>query len=65
MASGGQGGKSQKASKKKIRSADCKVGKVTRKKGTKSATGKVAGQSRKPGTMWPAGTVVKVTLDKG
>jgi beta-lactam-binding protein with PASTA domain len=58
-------GKSLKSSKKKIKAADCKVGKVTKKKGAKAATGKVVGQSRKPGTALPAGTVVKVTLGKG
>lgn len=58
-------GKSLKASKKKIRGADCKVGKLTKKKGAKASTGKVVGQSKKPGSVLPAGTVVKVTLGKG
>jgi hypothetical protein len=58
-------GKSLKVSKTKIKGADCKVGKVTKKKGAKAATGKVVGQSEKPGTVVPAGTVVKVTLGKG
>jgi hypothetical protein len=58
-------GKSLKASKKRIKGADCKVGKLTKKKGAKASTGKVVGQSRKPGTVLPAGTVVKVTLGKG
>jgi hypothetical protein len=58
-------GKKLKASKKKIRAADCKVGKVTKRKGAKVRTGKVVGQGRKPGAILPAGTVVKVTLGKG
>jgi hypothetical protein len=58
-------GKSLKVSKTKIKGADCKVGKVTKKKGAKGATGKVVGQSKKPGTVVAAGTVVKVTLGKG
>jgi hypothetical protein len=58
-------GKSLKASKKKIKSAECKVGKVTKLKGAKASTGKVVGQSKKPGSVVPAGTVVKVTLGKG
>jgi hypothetical protein len=58
-------GKSLKASKKKIKGADCKVGEVTKKKRAKAATGKVVGQSKKPGTVLPAGTIVKVTLGKG
>jgi hypothetical protein len=58
-------GKTLKASKRKIRGADCKVGKVTKKKGAKASTGKVVAQNKKPGTVLPAGTVVKVTLGKG
>jgi beta-lactam-binding protein with PASTA domain len=42
-------GKSLKASKKKIKGADCIVGKVTKKKGAKAATGKVVGQNKKTG----------------
>jgi hypothetical protein len=59
------GGKTLKASKKKIKAADCRVGKVTRRKGAKAESGKVVGQSKKPGTVLPAGNVVKVTLGKG
>jgi hypothetical protein len=58
-------GKTLKASKTKIKAADCKVGKVTKRKGAKATTGKVVGQSKKPGTVLPAGTVVKVTLGRG
>jgi hypothetical protein len=58
-------GRSLKSSKVKIRSADCKVGKVMRKPGAKASTGKVVGQNKKPGTVLPAGTVVNVTLGKG
>jgi hypothetical protein len=58
-------GKTLKTSKKRIKGADCKVGKVTKKKGAKAKTGKVVGQNKKPGTVLPAGTAVKVTLGKG
>jgi hypothetical protein len=58
-------GKTLKASKKKIKGADCKVGKVTKRKGVTAKSGKVVGQSKKPGTILPAGTPVKVTLGKG
>jgi IPT/TIG domain len=48
-------GKTLKASKKKIKGADCKVGKVTKKKGAKAKTGKVVGQNKKPGPSCPRG----------
>ena len=57
-------GKSLKGSKAKIRDADCRVGKVSKRKGATATTGKVVGQSEKPGTVLPAGAVVKVTLGK-
>jgi hypothetical protein len=58
-------GKNLKASKRKLRTADCVLGKVTKKKGANAKTGKVVGQSKKPGTVLPAGTVLNVTLGKG
>jgi IPT/TIG domain/PASTA domain len=58
-------GKSLRSSKRRIKGADCKVGKVAKRKGVKGRSGKVVGQSKKPGTVLPAGTVVKVTLGKG
>jgi hypothetical protein len=57
-------GKSLKGSKAKIRDADCRVGKVSKRKGATATTGKVVGQSEKPGTVLPAGAVVRVTLGK-
>lgn len=58
-------GRKLKASKKRIRASDCKVGEVTRRKGARPATGLVVGQSEKPGTVLPAGSAVRVTLGKG
>jgi PASTA domain len=57
-------GRTLRASEKKIRGADCTVGKVTKKKGAEAKTGKVVGQSKKPGTVVAAGTAVRVTLAK-
>ena len=58
-------GKTLKVSKRKIKGAGCKVGKVTRRKGARASTGKVVAQNKKPGTVLPVGTVVMVTLGKG
>jgi hypothetical protein len=55
-------GKKLKASKKKLKKADCKAGKVKKRKGAKAASGKVVKQSPKPGTILPPGAKVKVTL---
>ena len=44
-------GKTLKVSKRKIKGADCKVGKVTKRKGAKASTGKVVAQNKKPGTV--------------
>jgi PASTA domain len=55
-------GKSLKASKKKITTADCKVGKVTKKKGVTTKTGKVVSQSPKVGASKAAGSKVNVTF---
>ena len=57
-------GKKLKASKKKLRKADCKTGKVKKRKGATGATGKVVKQSAKPGTILAPGTKVKVTLGR-
>jgi beta-lactam-binding protein with PASTA domain len=51
-----------KASKRTLRGADCKIGKVTKRKGASGKTGHVVTQGKKPGTVLPAGSVVKVTL---
>lgn len=55
-------GRKLKASKKKVRAAGCKLGKVTRRRGAIAPTGKVVKQRPKPGALVPAGTRVKVTL---
>ena len=53
-------GKKLKAAKKAITAANCKLGKVTKKKGV--TTGKVVKQSPKVGTTAPAGSKVTLTL---
>ena len=55
-------GKKLKASKKKLKKADCKTGKVKKRKGATAATGEVVKQSAKPGTILAPGAKVKVTL---
>jgi beta-lactam-binding protein with PASTA domain len=45
-----------------ITAADCKLGKVTKKKGVTTKTGKVVKQSPKVGRTAPAGSKVTVTL---
>ena len=55
-------GKKLKASKKKLKKADCKTGKVKKRKGATAATGEVVKQSAKPGTILAPGTKIKVTL---
>jgi hypothetical protein len=54
-------GKKVKASKKAIGRADCKLGKITRRKGK---PGKVLKQSPKPGKVLAPGTKVKLTVGK-
>ncbi len=55
-------GKSLKAARRGSRAADCKLGKVTHKRGVTARSGKVNGQSPKPGKVVAAGTKVTVTL---
>jgi PASTA domain len=55
-------GKKLKAAKKAIRSADCKVGTVTKKKGVTGKSGKVVTQSPKVGTSKAAGSKVSFKL---
>ena len=55
-------GKKLKATKKKLKKADCKTGKVKKRKGATAATGEVVKQSAKPGTILAPGAKVKVTL---
>ncbi len=55
-------GKSLKASKRRLREAGCRVGKVTRLAGATAESGRVIRQSPAPGTMRVQGSVVRVTL---
>lgn len=55
-------GSSLKASKRRLREADCKIGKVRKRKGASIRTGRVAKQNPKPGAQRPPGTAVDVTL---
>lgn len=55
-------GRSLKAAKRRIRAADCAVGKATKKNGASARTGKIVKQVPPPGSTVPAGTPVKVTL---
>lgn len=55
-------GKKLKTSKKKARTAKCKLGKVTKKKGVTTKTGKVVKQKPKPGKVLAPGSKVSVTL---
>jgi hypothetical protein len=55
-------GKTLKAAKKRIRAADCKVGKLTKRRGATAKDGEVVRQVPKPGATVPTTTQVKVTL---
>jgi IPT/TIG domain/PASTA domain len=55
-------GKTLKSAKKRIRAADCRVGKLTKKEGAKAKTGEIVKQVPKPGTTVAANTKVKITL---
>jgi hypothetical protein len=55
-------GKKLKPSKRQARNKDCKIGKVTKRKGATAKTGKVIKQHPKPGTIRTPGTQIKVTL---
>jgi IPT/TIG domain/PASTA domain len=55
-------GKTLKSAKKRIRAADCRVGKLTKKEGATAKDGKVVKQAPKPGVTVPANTKVKMTL---
>lgn len=56
-------GKKLKAAKKKIRKADCKLGKLKKLHGATAKSGKVTKQNPKPGKVLAPGTKVNVTLD--
>jgi hypothetical protein len=55
-------GKKLKVVRKKIGRADCKLGKVIKRKGATAKRGKVVKQSPKPGKSLPAHTKIRVTL---
>lgn len=55
-------GKKLKAAKAGAKAADCKLGKVAKRKGATARTAKVVAQKPKPGTVAAPGTAVKVTL---
>ena len=55
-------GRSLKASKRRLREADCRVGKVRTLKGATARTGKVVKQSPLPGQELASGTPVSVAL---
>jgi hypothetical protein len=55
-------GKKLKAAKTKLKAANCKLGKVTRKKDVTARSGKVVRQGAKPGKELAAGTKIKVVL---
>ena len=51
-----------KASKKQLRAKDCRVGKLTKRRGATAKTGKIVKQVPKPGTVAAPGTKVKLTI---
>jgi hypothetical protein len=55
-------GTTLKAAKRRIRGADCHVGKLTKRKGATAKNGEVVQQVPKPGATVPENTQVKVTL---
>ena len=55
-------GRSLKASKRGLRHADCKLGKVKKLKGATAKTGRVLSQSPKPGLELAPGATVNLTL---
>ncbi|HZO07589.1 MAG TPA: IPT/TIG domain-containing protein [Solirubrobacterales bacterium] len=54
--------KKLEAAKKKLKSAGCKVGKVTKTNGVSAKTGKVTKQGKKAGNKLAPGTKINVTL---
>jgi IPT/TIG domain/PASTA domain len=56
------GGKKLKAAKKKLKKADCKLGKVKKLEGATSKTGKVKSQSPKQGKVLAPGSKVNLKL---
>jgi beta-lactam-binding protein with PASTA domain len=58
-------GRTPKASKKQLREANCKIGKVTKLRGATAEGGRVVRQSPVPGGVLAPGAAVKVTLALG
>lgn len=56
-------GKKLKAAKKKVRKANCELGKVKKLDGATTKTGKVTKQNPKPGKILAPGSKIKITLD--
>jgi beta-lactam-binding protein with PASTA domain len=57
-------GKTLVAAKKLLTKANCRLGKVTKKKGPKSRKGKVVSQKPAPGAKKPLGTKIAVVIGK-
>lgn len=57
-------GKKLKVAKSELKGADCKLGKVTKRKAAKGKIGRVVLQGAKAGATLPAGAAVTVTLGK-
>ncbi len=55
-------GKKLKSSRKKLKKADCRTGRVKRRKGATGSSAKVVKQSPKPGAILPPSAKVKVTV---
>jgi hypothetical protein len=55
-------GKKLKAAKKRVRAADCSVGKITKRRGATARTGKVIKQWPPAGSVRPAGTAVRIKV---
>lgn len=54
--------KSLKAAKRQLTKADCRIGKVGKRRGITARTGRVVKQTPKPGLVMAPGTAVNVTL---
>jgi hypothetical protein len=55
-------GKNLKATKKRLREADCTLGQVVKNRGVTAKNGEIVKQKPKPATVRPAGSKVSVTL---
>lgn len=57
-------GKKVRSAKRALGRADCKLGKVSRRRAVKARKGKVLSQSKKPGRVLPLGSKVNITVGK-